>query len=117
MVGRLVVPPLLIDGDFIFDFQTKAYHFNKLFSYKCITNSTDSFVPPSVNLVTNDQTTINVDRQLISNLILDLNPNKVHGHHELSILMLQMSPDSIFKPLSIQKLSQNWSLRCRMEEG
>ena len=37
----------------------------------------------------------------MSKLILALNPNKAHGHDGLSIRMLQMGSDSIFKPLSI----------------
>lgn len=50
--------PLLIDNNFISDFQAKAYHFN---------NSTESSIPTSVNLVTNKTlTTINFDEQLLS---------------------------------------------------
>ena len=46
-------------------------------------------------------TNINFDEQLISKLIVVLNPNKAHGHDGLSICMLQMGSDSISKPLSI----------------
>ena len=56
-----------------------------------------NFQPSSVNLATNETVTkINVDEQLISKLIVALNPNKAHGHDGLSIRMLQIS-----KPLSI----------------
>ena len=42
-----------------------------------------------------------IDEQLISKLIVVLNPNKAHGYDALSIRMLQMCSDSISKPLSI----------------
>ena len=49
----------------------------------------DSSIPSSVNLATNETVTnINFDEQLISKLIVALNPNKAHGHDELSIRML-----------------------------
>ena len=52
--------------------------------------------------LTNETVTkINFDEQLISNLIVALNPNKVHGHEGLSIRMLQMGYDSVSKSLSI----------------
>lgn len=59
MIGRFpFIIPLLIDNNFISDFQAKAYHFN---------NSTESSIPTSVNLVTNKTlTTINFDEQLLS---------------------------------------------------
>ena len=50
----------------------------------------------SFNLATNEAvTTVNFDEQLISKLIVALNPNKVHGHDELSICMLQMGSISL----------------------
>ena len=44
---------------------------------------------------------INFDEQLISKLIVVLNPNKAHGYDGLSIRMLQIGSYSISKPLSI----------------
>ena len=92
-----VIPPLLINNEFISNFKTKADYFNRFFSQKCTANSTDSSIPSSVNLVANEAiTTVNFDEQLISKLIVALSPNKEHGHDGLSIRML-----SIRKPLSI----------------
>ena len=68
----------------------------------CDTISTDSSIPSSVNLATNEIVTkINFEEQLISKLIVALNPNKGHGHDELSFPMLQIGSDSISKPLSL----------------
>ena len=87
-----VIPPLLINNEFISNFKTKANYFNRLFNQQCTVISTDSSIPSSVNLATNETVTkINFDEQLISKLVVALNPNKAHDHDGLSILMLQIS--------------------------
>ena len=94
-----MIPPLLINNEFISNFKTKANYFNRFFNQQCAAISTDSSIPPSANLAINETvTTRNFDEHLISELILALNPNKAHGHDGLSIRMLQMGSDS--KPLS-----------------
>ena len=91
-----VIPPLLINNEFISNFKTKANYFNRFFNQQCRVISTDSSIPSSVNLATNEAvTTVNFDEQLISKLIVALNPNKAHGHDGLSISMLQMSSESL----------------------
>ena len=100
--GRKVPVPLLINNEFISNFKTKANYFNRFFNQQCAVVSTDSSIPSSVILATNKTaTTIIFDEQLISKLIVDLNPNKAHGHDGLSICMLQIGSGSISKPLSI----------------
>ena len=97
-----VIHPLLINNEFISNFRTKANYFNRFFNQQHTVISSDSSIPSPVNLATNETLTkINFDEWLISKLILALNPNKAHGHDGLSIRMLQMGSDSIFKPLSI----------------
>ena len=89
-----MIPPLLINNEFISNFKTKANYFNRFFNQQCTAISTDSSIPSSVNLATNETVTkINFDEKLISKLILTLNPNKTHGHDGLSIPMLQMDSD------------------------
>ena len=91
-----VIPPLLINNEFISNFKTKANYFNRFFNQQCTTISTDSSIPSSVNLATNEAVTIvNFDEQLISKLIVALNPKKAHGHDQLSIRMLQMGSESL----------------------
>ena len=80
--GRKVpmIPPLLIHNEFISNFKTKANYFNKFFNQQCTAISKDSSIPSSVNLTTNEAvTTVTVDEQLISKLIVALNPNRAHG--------------------------------------
>ena len=98
-----VIPPLLITNEFSSNFKTKANYFNRFFNQQCTAISTDSSIPSSVNLATNEAViTVNFDEQLISKLIVALNPNKAHGHDGLSIRMLQMgSSNGISKSLSI----------------
>ena len=97
-----VIFPLLINNEFISNFKTKANYFKRFFNQQCTAISTDSSIPSSVNLATNEAvTTVNFDEQLISKLIVALNPNKAQGHDGLSIRMVQMDSESISKPLSI----------------
>ena len=87
-----MIPPLLINNGFISNFKTKANYFNRFFNQQCTAISTDSSIPSSVNLATNETITkINLDgQQLISKLIVALNPNKPYVHDRLSIRMLEM---------------------------
>ena len=87
-----VIPPLLINNEFISNFKTKANYFNRFFNQQCTAISTDSSIPSSVNLATNETITkINLDgQQLISKLIVGLNPNEAYVHDRLSIRMLEM---------------------------
>ena len=85
-----VIPPLLINNESISNFKTKANYFNRFFNQQCTAISTDSSIPSSVNFVTNETvTTENFEKQLISKLLIALNPNKVHDYDGLSIRMLQ----------------------------
>ena len=89
-----VIAPLLINNEFIANFKTKTNYFNRLFNQQYTAISTDSSIPSFLNLATNEIVTkINIDEQLISKLIVALNPNKAHGHDGLSIRMLRMGSD------------------------
>ena len=67
-----MIPPLLINNEFISNVKTKANYL------KSTAISSDSSIPSSVNLATNETVTnTNFDEQLISKLIVALNPNKI----------------------------------------
>ena len=89
-----MIPPLLINNEFISNFKTKASY--SCTEQQCTAISTDNSIPYSVNLATNETVTkINCDEQLISKLIVALNPNIAHGHDGLSIrllLILSLNP-------------------------
>ena len=91
-----VIPPLPINNEFISNFKTEANYFNRFVNQQCTAICADSSIPSSVNLATNEAvTTVNFDKQLISKLLVALNPNKSHGHDGLSIRMLQMGSESL----------------------
>ena len=97
-----VIPPSLDGNEFISNSKTKANYFNRFFNQQYTAISTDSSIPSSVNLATNETaTTINFEEQLISKLIVALNPNKAHRHDGLSTRMLKIGSNSISKSLSI----------------
>ena len=80
----------------ISNFKTKTNYFNRSFNQQCTATSTDSSIPSSVNLATNEIVTkINFDEKLISKLVVALNSNKAHGHDGLSIRMLQMGSEPL----------------------
>ena len=111
-----MILPLLTNNEFISNFKTKANYFNRFFNQQCTAISTDSSMPSSVNLATNETVTkINFEEQLISKLIVALNPNKAHGHDGLSIRMFQIVSDSL-NP-SQPELSESRLLPDSMEEG
>ena len=71
-----VIPPLLIHNEFFSNFKTKTNYFRRFFNQQRTSISTDSSIPSSVNLATNEAvTTVNFDEQLISKLIVALNPS------------------------------------------
>ena len=82
-----VIPPLLINNEFISNFKTKANYFNRFFNQQYTVISMDSSkATSSVNLAINEAvTTVNFDEQLISKLIVALNPNKADSHDGLLI--------------------------------
>ena len=43
-------------------------------------------------------------------IIKNLDPNKSHGHDMLSIRMLKLCGESIYKPYLVQILFRNWSI-------
>ena len=115
--GRKVplIPPLLINDEFISYFKSKVNYFSWFFNQQCTAISVDSSIPFSVNFPTNETVnTINFDEQLISKLIVALNPNKAHGYDGLSIRLLNIVSKSLNNILG---LSEIWLLPGSMEEG
>ena len=65
-----VIPPLLINNEFISNIKTKVNDFNRFFTQQRAAISTNISIPFSINLATNETVTkINFDKQLISKII------------------------------------------------
>ena len=95
------IPPLIENNVFITDFKTKATIFNEFFSNQCTTCENGSFLPVFNYRTPTRLKNIIFSAADLSRIIKNLNPNKSHGHDNLSIRMLQLCGDSIIPPLTI----------------
>ena len=95
------IPPLLVNGSFETDFRKKASIFNMFVSDQCSIFNNGS-VRPEISYKTNKRiTNIIFSSPDLSRIIQELNPNKAHGHDNISIKMIQICGDSIIPPLKV----------------
>ena len=96
------VPPLLYQNRYITKYKDEAELFNNFFANQCslITNSS---VLPSllVKRAENVICSINFGSDDIAKIIHNLDPNKAHGHDMISIHMLKICGNSIYKPIQL----------------
>ena len=97
-----LIPPLLVGNQLVTDFLVKANLFNDYFSQQCMTVDNDSSIPPNITFATEQKlSTVEFCTDDIVKIIKSLDPNKAHGHDEISIRMIKLCTTSISKPLSI----------------
>ena len=97
-----LIPPLLVNNEFVTDFLEKANLFNDFFREQCRPITNDSSLPNNQTLETVTRLSdINIDTDTIIKLIRSLDPNKAHGCDGISIRMLKLCATSISKPLHI----------------
>ena len=104
MLGRVKVPsipPLLANGSFVTDFKEKAKLFNNFFSKQCTVSSNGSNLPNFTFKTDKRIRDVVFTQEDISKIKKSLNPNKAHGHDEISIRMIQLCGNSIILPLKI----------------
>ena len=81
------IPPLLVKNELITEFEAKANIFNK-------------YLANMTNHLTDDKlSSFNISSEIIFQLIKNLDPNKAHGDHEISVKMLKLCAPSICKLL------------------
>ena len=73
------IPPLLENGTFITNVQTKATIFNDFFAQQCSTITTGSTIPAFLPQCGNTLCDVMVDRVKVLSLIRSLDSNKAHG--------------------------------------
>ena len=96
------IPPLFHENKFITNFKEKAELFNTFFANQCTLLNNSSVLPNNLAKLTNKSLdTVNFSTDDISKIINNLDPNKAHGHDMLSIRMIKLCGNSIWKPLSI----------------
>ena len=67
-----------------------------------MTVDNDSSIPPNITFATEQKlSTLEFCTNDIAKIIKSLDPNKAHGHDEISIRMIKLCATSISKPLSI----------------
>ena len=97
-----LIPPLLVNDNFVTNFKEKANIFNKFFADQCIPVSTSSEIPNDVRLTTDKNLhNINFDVHDILNIIKSLDVNKAHGYDNISIRMIKICGEAICRPLNM----------------
>ena len=97
-----LIPPLLVGNQLVTNFLVKANLFNDYFSQQCMTVDNDSSIPPNITFATEQKlSTLKFCTDDIVKIIKSLDPNKAHGHDEISIRMIKLCATPISKPLSI----------------
>ena len=95
------IPLLFHENKFITSFKEKVELFNTFFANQCTLLNNSSVLPNSLAKLTNKSLdTVNFTADDISK-INSLGPDKAHCHDMLSIRMIKLYGDSIWKPLSI----------------
>ena len=96
------IPPLFHGDKFIVDFEEKSEIFNSFFADHCSPISNGIVLPSELPLRTDSSlSSCHFTKDNILRIISNLDPNKAHGHDEISIPMLKICGDSICRPQSI----------------
>ena len=97
-----VIPPIFHDNKYITDFKQKAEIFNSYFSKQCTPLINNSKIPLECQQKLNEfLSSIIFEINDIEKIIKNLDPNKSHGHEMISIRMLKLCGESIYKPLNL----------------
>ena len=95
-----IIPPLFHENKFITDFKEKAEFFNAFFAKQCSFIDNISSPPNKLIYLTEKRLSkIRFSEDDIAKIILNLDPNKEHGHEQISIHMLKMCGKTICKQL------------------
>ena len=97
-----LIPPLLVGNQLVTDFLVKANLFNNSFSQQCTTVDNDSSIPPNITFSTEQKlSTLEFCTDDIVKIIKPKDPNKAHGHDEISTRMIKLCATSIAKLFSV----------------
>ena len=90
------------NGKFVSDINKKCDLFNLYFAEQCTSLINDSKLPSVLTVHTESLLeSFHFSADHIGDIIKKLDPNKAHGHDMISIRMLKLCGDSIWKPLEI----------------
>ena len=84
------------------DFKEKSELFNSYFATQCSLISNSRKLPSHIKYLTDNRLSfLNFSHDKIAKVIQNLDPNKAHGHDNISIRMVKVCGPSIYKPLEI----------------
>ena len=95
------IPPILLNGVFITNFQNKANLFNDFFVQQCSVLRNDSALPNMEYRTVVRKSNVSITEDKIVNIIRKLNSNKAHGCDNMSIRMLKICDTTIAEPLKL----------------
>ena len=96
------IPAIYHNDIFVSDIKKKCDLFNSYFAEQCTPLINDSKLPSVLTFHTESfLESFHFSADHIGDIIKKLDPNKAHGHDMVSIRMLKLCGDSIWKPLEI----------------
>ena len=98
---RPCIPPIYRSAKLVSDIKKKCDLFNSYFEEQCTALVNDSKLPSVLTVHTESLLESFYFSAGHIRDIKKLDPNKAHGHDMMSIRMLKLSGDSIWKPLEI----------------
>ena len=97
-----LIPPLFHENKFVTDYKEKAELFNAFFAKQCSLINNSSKLPSHLHYLTDNRlSSVSFSQDAIAKIIQNLDPNKAHGHDNISICMLKICGSSIYKPLEM----------------
>ena len=97
-----LIPPLLVNNEFITDIKTKANIFNTFCAEQCTPLKIDCVLPFNQMFLTQSRLgTLDFNENEILKIIRALNIHKAHGHDDIFIRMIQIWDRTLLKPLII----------------
>ena len=97
-----LIQTLLHENKFVTDFKEKAKPFNAFFAKQCSLIKNSSKFPLHLHYLTDYRlSSVSFSQDDIAKIIQNLDPNKAHGHDNISIRMLKICGSSIYKPLEM----------------
>ena len=97
-----LIPPLLIENEFVTDIKTKTNIFNKFFADQYTILKNNSMLPTNQMFLTQARLqSFDLNEDEVLKIIRALNENEAHGYDGISIRMIKICDKSILKPLLI----------------
>ena len=94
-------PPLLENGIFVRNFQSRADMFNHLFVQQCSVHVNDSVLPNFITRCNLFLANIDIDPDKVLKIIRSLDCNKAHGWDNFSIATIKICDVEVVKPLCL----------------